>query len=58
MTQDGLPFMGGLPNEPETYFCVRFSGRGDTVCLGAAERTVDVTLDGSSAGALDVGRFD
>jgi glycine/D-amino acid oxidase-like deaminating enzyme len=54
MTPDGLPIMGSLPEEHEVYFCVGFSGPGNSLGLVAAERTVEVMLDGASAGVFDV----
>ena len=58
MTPDGLPIMGSLRDESEVYFCVGFSGHGNSLGLIAAERTVDVMLDGASPGVFDVGRFE
>ena len=57
MTPDGLPIIGHLPDEPEVYFAVGFSGYGLLVGLVAGDRTVDLMLNGVDPGVLSVNRL-
>ena len=58
ITTDGLPIIGHLPEEPEVYFVVGFSGHGNSMGLMAAERTAEMMLNGSAPGVFSVGRFE
>jgi glycine/D-amino acid oxidase-like deaminating enzyme len=58
MTSDGLPIVGHLPNEPEVYFAVGFSGHGNSLGLMAGERVVEMMVHGREPGVLSVGRFE
>ena len=55
---DGLPLVGTLPGKPRVGFAVGFTGHGLALAAAAAERAVDKLLNGVSAGAVDVARFD
>ena len=55
---DGLPLVGTLPGRPRVGFAVGFTGHGLALAAAAAERAVDKLLNGVSAGAVDVARFD
>ena len=57
MTVDGLPIVGRLPDEPEVYFAVGFSGYGHSVGLVAGDRAVDLMLKGVDPGVLSVDRL-
>ena len=55
---DGLPLVGTLPGKPRVGFAVGFTGHGLALAAAAAERAVDKLLNGVSAGAVDVARFE
>ena len=55
---DGLPLAGTLPDKPRVGFAVGFTGHGLALAAATAERAVDKLLNGVSAGAVDVARFD
>lgn len=55
---DGLPLVGTLPGKPRVGFAVGFTGHGLALAAATAERAVDKLLNGVSAGAVDVARFD
>ncbi len=55
---DGLPMVGTLPNQSRIGFAVGFTGHGLAMSAGTVERAVDKLLNGVSAGAVDVARFD
>lgn len=55
---DGLPMVGTLPQCPRIGFAVGFTGHGLTLGAGVAQRAVERLLHGTSAGAVDVQRFD
>lgn len=55
---DGLPLVGTLPNQSRVGFAVGFTGHGLAMAAGTVERAVDKLLNGVSAGAVDVSRFD
>lgn len=55
---DGLPMVGTLPNQSRVGFAVGFTGHGLAMSAGTVERAVDKLLNGVSAGAVDVARFD
>ena len=57
MTNDGLPIVGRLPDEPEVYFAVGFSGYGHSLGLVAGDRAVDLMLNGLNPGVLSVNRL-
>ncbi|MFC0773805.1 NAD(P)/FAD-dependent oxidoreductase [Terrimonas alba] len=43
-TEDGLPYIGGIPERPHTYFALGFGGNGITFSLIAADIIADVLL--------------
>jgi gamma-glutamylputrescine oxidase len=55
---DGLPLVGTLPDKSRVGFAVGFTGHGLAMAAGTVERAVDKLLNGVSAGAVDVSRFD
>ncbi|MDE2749835.1 MAG: FAD-dependent oxidoreductase [Chloroflexota bacterium] len=55
---DGLPLVGTLPGKPRVGFAVGFTGHGLALAAATAERAVDKLLNGVSAGAVDVARFE
>ena len=57
-TPDGLPIIGHLPDEPEVYFVVGFSGYGNAMGLVAGDRVADLMLSGQDPGIFRVNRFD
>jgi glycine/D-amino acid oxidase-like deaminating enzyme len=57
-TPDGLPIIGHLPDEPEVYFVVGFSGYGNSMGLVAGDRVADLMLNGQDPGIFRVNRFD
>ena len=57
-TRDRLPVIGRLPDQPEVYFALGFSGRGNSLGLVAGELAAELMLNGTSAGVFDVARFD
>ena len=58
MTPDGLPIIGSLPNEPEVYFAVGFSGYGNSLGFIAGDRVMELMLHGTDPGIFSVDRFD
>ena len=58
LTLDGLPLVGRLPDEPEVYFAVGFSGHGNSMGLVAAERAAELALHGTAAGVFDARRLE
>ena len=58
MTADGLPIVGRLPDEPEVYFAVGFSGHGNSLGLMAGERVVEMMINGREPGVFSVSRFE
>ena len=57
-TSDGLPIIGHMPDEPEVYFVVGFSGYGNAMGLVAGDRVTDLMLNGQDPGLFSVDRFD
>jgi len=55
-TPDGLPIVGRLPDKPHVAFAVGFNGHGLALGSATAERAVDLMLNGTHAGALDMHR--
>ncbi|MCY3865575.1 MAG: FAD-dependent oxidoreductase [Chloroflexi bacterium] len=55
---DGLPLVGTLPHMPRVGFAVAYTGHGLALAAASAERAVDKLLNGVSAGAVDVARFE
>jgi glycine/D-amino acid oxidase-like deaminating enzyme len=55
---DGLPLVGSLPGKSRVGFAVGFTGHGLALAAATAERAVDKLLNGVSAGAVDVARFE
>ncbi len=58
MTEDGLPILGSLPHQPNVYFCVGFTGHGNSMGLVAGERAVDMMLNGTDPGVLSIERME
>ena len=56
MTADGLPIVGRLPDEPEAYFAVGFSGHGNSLGLMAGERVAELALNETDPGVLGLRR--
>ena len=56
-TSDGLPIIGHMPDEPEVYFVVGFSGYGNAMGLVAGDRVTDLMLNGQDPGLFSVNRF-
>ncbi len=54
---DGLPLVGTLPGKSRVGFAVGFTGHGLAMSAGTTERAVDMLLNGTSAGAVDVARL-
>ena len=57
-SSDGLPLVGTLPDKPRVGFAVGFTGHGLAMGSATLERAVDKLINGVSAGAVDVSRFD
>jgi len=55
---DGLPLVGTLPDKSRVGFAVGFTGHGLAMSAGTAERAVDMLLNRTSAGAVDVARLE
>jgi gamma-glutamylputrescine oxidase len=55
---DGLPLVGSLPDEPNVYFAVGFTGHGLGFGLATAERLAAHMLFGHSLEWLDARRLD
>jgi len=45
VTKDGLPYIGTIPERPDTFFALGFGGNGITFSLIAAEIIKDLILD-------------
>ena len=57
MTPDGLPILGKLPHNPKVYFCVGFSGHGNSIGLMASQRALELMIDDVHPGVLSVDRL-
>lgn len=57
-TADHLPLVGILPDQPDVGFAVGFTGHGLAFGAGAAERAVNLLLNGTPPGVLDARRAD
>ena len=57
MTPDGLPILGNLPHNPKVYFCVGFSGHGNSIGLMASQRALALMIDDVHPGVLSVDRL-
>ncbi len=56
-TPDHRVAVGALPDEKRVVFAVGFSGYGNSIGLVAAERMVELALDGRYPGPLSAARF-
>lgn len=56
-TPDGLPVVGGLAHLPGVYFALGLGGWGLCWAFVAAERVVEMMLEGASAGLLGTERL-
>ena len=56
-TPDRRVAIGALPQLPDTVYAVGFSGYGNSIGLVAAERMVELALDGRDPGPLAATRF-
>ncbi len=56
-TADQRAAVGRIPREPRIAFAVGFSGYGNSIGLLAAERMVELVLDGRDPGPLSAARF-
>lgn len=45
ITKDGLPYIGCIPERPDTYFALGFGGNGITFSVIAAEIIHDLILE-------------
>jgi glycine/D-amino acid oxidase-like deaminating enzyme len=54
---DGLPLVGTLPGKSRVGFAVGFTGHGLAMGAGAAERAVDLLLNGTDPGAINAARL-
>lgn len=55
-TPDGVPVVGSLPHLPGVYFVLGLGGWGLCWAFTAAERVVEMILEGAPAGLLDAER--
>ncbi|HEU5329529.1 MAG TPA: FAD-binding oxidoreductase [Thermomicrobiales bacterium] len=55
-TPDGRPLVGRLPDLPQVYFAVGFSGEGMGIGAAVAERAATFMLDGTSPGIFATDR--
>ncbi len=55
-TPDGVPVVGALPHLPGVYFALGLGGWGLCWAFVAAERVVEMMLEGAPAGLLDAQR--
>ena len=56
-TPDRRAAVGALPDLPDAVFALGFSGYGNSIGLLAAERMVELALDGRDPGPLSATRF-
>ncbi len=56
-TPDHLPLVGSLPDMPDVYFAVGFSGEGMGMGAGTAERAANLMLHGTDPGVVSAGRL-
>jgi glycine/D-amino acid oxidase-like deaminating enzyme len=56
-TPDRRVAVGALPDLPDAVFALGFSGYGNSIGLLAAERMVELALDGRDPGPLSAARF-
>jgi glycine/D-amino acid oxidase-like deaminating enzyme len=54
---DGLPLVGTLPGKPRVGFAVGFHGHGLAFSAGVTERAVDMLLNGTDPGPINVARL-
>ena len=57
-SKDGIPLVGSLPDLPQVYFAVGFTGHGLGFGLATAERLAAHMLVGADLGWLDARRLD
>ncbi|MFN3763160.1 MAG: NAD(P)/FAD-dependent oxidoreductase, partial [Anaerolineae bacterium] len=55
-TPDGVPVVGALAHLPGVYFALGLGGWGLSWAFVAAERVVEMVVEGASAGLLDAER--
>ena len=56
-TADFVPVVGSMPGEPRICFVGGFSGHGICIAIIAAQRTVELLLNGTDAGVLSTDRL-
>lgn len=56
-TPDGLPIVGQLPHLPNVTFCIACNGHGIAMGAGSAERAVDLLVNGTDPGPINVARL-
>ena len=56
-TPDHLPLVGSLPDMPDVFFAVGFSGEGMGMGAGTAERAANLMLHGTDPGVVSVKRL-
>ncbi|MFZ1753338.1 MAG: FAD-binding oxidoreductase [Caldilineaceae bacterium] len=52
-TDDGLPLVGEMPDQPGVFFCVGFNGHGMGLGIKVAERAFGLLTEGRGAGMFD-----
>jgi glycine/D-amino acid oxidase-like deaminating enzyme len=57
-SKDGIPLAGELPDQPNVFFAVGFTGHGLGFGLATAERLAERMLAGRDLGFLDARRLD
>ena len=56
LTPDYLPIIGALPDKPDVFYAVGFSGHGLSLGFVAGERAVELMFKGTPTGIFDVAR--
>ena len=56
-TADFVPVVGSMPGDPRICFLGGFSGHGICIAIIAAQRTVELLLNGTDAGVLSTDRL-
>ena len=57
-SKDGIPLAGELPDQPNVFFAVGFTGHGLGFGLATAERLAERMLTGRDLGFLDARRLE
>lgn len=53
-TADGFPYVGEVPNKPNSYICAGFSGHGMPQAFLSARAVADIIMDNKQVDGVDL----